>query len=115
MSRDVFCLLERKGFVAQNTKIGGIYTILLGQWLNFTLFWDDEYLVGKINRSNFFFQGPQGEFTPLEFEDFTCQVTPWTWTLRVFGDVLGPGKSRKMTPGPWMSGDGFVNGSNGDG
>ena len=31
---------------------------LLGQWLNFKLLGDDEYLVGKISRSNFFFQGP---------------------------------------------------------
>ena len=30
---------------------------LLGQWLNFKLF-GITYLVGKISRSNFFFQGP---------------------------------------------------------
>ena len=31
---------------------------LLGQWLNgLNGFWDDEYLVGKISRSNFFFSG----------------------------------------------------------
>ena len=33
---------------------------LLGQWLNFKLF-GITYLVGKISRSNFFFQGPLAE------------------------------------------------------
>ena len=39
------------------TKIGN----LLGQWLNFKLF-GITYLVGKISRSNFFFQGPLAEW-----------------------------------------------------
>ena len=33
---------------------------LLGQWLNLKLF-GITYLVGKISRSNFFFQGPLAE------------------------------------------------------
>ena len=40
------------------------YNPLLGQWLNFKLF-GITYLVGKISRSNFFFQGPLAEWDPL--------------------------------------------------
>ncbi len=54
-------------------RISVVFYFSLGQWLNFKLF-GITYLVGKISRSNFFFQGPLAEW------DLEKQLHGWSWT-----------------------------------
>ena len=51
------CFGEDRNALISYPLVGLVDVILLGQWLNFKLF-GITYLVGKISRSNCFFQGP---------------------------------------------------------